>query len=66
MDDKHRVLRAVFSDDKGTTKQINEVTCTHHLECENNHFLSSKSACGVMYVCRKSGGLKCLPYNACF
>lgn len=29
MDDKHRVLRAVFSDDKGTTKQLNEVlTCT--------------------------------------
>ncbi|KAG4914624.1 hypothetical protein AAZX31_19G023900 [Glycine max] len=24
MDDKHRVLRAVFSDDKGTTKQLNE------------------------------------------
>jgi len=25
MDDKHRVLGAVFSGDKGTTKQINEV-----------------------------------------
>ena len=25
----------------------------------------SQSFCVIMYACRKSGGLKCLVYNAC-
>lgn len=39
MDDKHRVLRAVFSGDKGTTIQINEVLA--QVSFQMNFFMNS-------------------------
>ncbi|KAG4383326.1 hypothetical protein AAZX31_13G046500 [Glycine max] len=55
MDDKHRVLRAVFSDDKGTTKQLNEEEWRIKMPPIQCLFLSVNPTADVRLTFRSNG-----------
>ncbi|RDX74054.1 hypothetical protein CR513_46232 [Mucuna pruriens] len=55
MDDKHRVLRAVFSDDKGTNKQLNEEEWRIKMPPIQCLFLHVKPTADVRLIFKSNG-----------